>query len=256
VGLLGWLLLGIFTGGIGTLIGAGGGFLLMPILLLVYPKEAPDRLAALSLAVILANALSGTIAYARMGRIPYRPALIFAAAALPGAALGAVATAHLSLRRFDEAFGVLLLGVAIYLLARAGRSSDDSQATEPPPHSTTLGVSLSAGVGLVSNLFGIGGGILHVPLLAYVLRFPVHLATATSHFVLAVSALAGVVVHLEHGSYGSGAAPLLPLALGVAAGAQVGARLSPRVSPAWILRLLGLGLAVMGARIFLGGLAR
>jgi uncharacterized protein len=65
-----------------------------------------------------------------------------------------------------------------------------------------------------------------------------------------------VVVHLEHGSYGSAAASLLPLALGVAAGAQVGARLSSRVSPTWILRLLGLGLAVVGARILLGGLAR
>ena len=65
-----WLLpLGLFIGAFGTMIGAGGGFLLVPILLLVYPKENTELITSTSLAVVFFNALSGTWAYSRMKRI-------------------------------------------------------------------------------------------------------------------------------------------------------------------------------------------
>jgi uncharacterized membrane protein YfcA len=65
-----WLIpLGFLIGTYGTLIGAGGGFILMPILLLLYPAENPERLTSISLAVVFFNALSGSVAYAWMRRI-------------------------------------------------------------------------------------------------------------------------------------------------------------------------------------------
>ena len=75
--------LGFAIGAFGTLIGAGGGFVLMPVLLLIYPHERPEHLTAISLAVVFCNALSGSVAYARMGRIEFRSGLMFAAAATP-----------------------------------------------------------------------------------------------------------------------------------------------------------------------------
>ena len=63
---LGLLLMGFFTRGYGTLIGAGGGFVLLPVLLLLYPQENPEILTSISLAVVFFNALSGTEAYAIM----------------------------------------------------------------------------------------------------------------------------------------------------------------------------------------------
>ena len=87
-----WLIpLGFAVGACGTLIGAGGGFVLMPILLLVYPKDSPDLLTAISLAVVFCNAASGSVAYGRMRRIDYRSGLLMSAAAVPGAILGAMA---------------------------------------------------------------------------------------------------------------------------------------------------------------------
>jgi hypothetical protein len=59
---LGFFVLGAFVGGFGTLIGAGGGFVLMPLLLFLYPNERPDVLTAISLAVVFVNAASGTLA--------------------------------------------------------------------------------------------------------------------------------------------------------------------------------------------------
>ena len=65
-----WLIpLGFVVGAYGTLIGAGGGFLLVPVLLLLYPRETPETITSISLAVVFFNALSGSIAYARMKRI-------------------------------------------------------------------------------------------------------------------------------------------------------------------------------------------
>src|SRR6185295_1618467 len=68
-----WLFpLGLLVGAFGTLIGAGGGFILVPILLLMYPNETSERIASISLAVVFFNAFSGSLAYARMKRIDYK----------------------------------------------------------------------------------------------------------------------------------------------------------------------------------------
>jgi len=88
--------LGLVVGAIGTLIGAGGGFLLMPILVLLYPHESPEILTPISLSVVFANAASGSVAYARhAGASTFCAGWLFALAGLPGAILGALVTRHL-----------------------------------------------------------------------------------------------------------------------------------------------------------------
>ena len=64
-------------------IGAGGGFVLMPVLLLVYPEMKPEHVTAISLAVVFFNALSGSESYVLMRRIDYKSGLMFASAAYP-----------------------------------------------------------------------------------------------------------------------------------------------------------------------------
>src|SRR6266511_4912080 len=90
-----WLFpLGILIGAFGTLIGAGGGFLLVPILLILYPDENTELITSISLAVVFFNALSGSWAYSRMKRVDYKSGIIFASAMFPFALLGAVSTAY------------------------------------------------------------------------------------------------------------------------------------------------------------------
>ena len=71
------------------LIGAGGGFHSVPILLLIYPQEKTELITAISLAVVFFNATSGPLAYARMKRVDYKSGIVFAIATIPGAILGA-----------------------------------------------------------------------------------------------------------------------------------------------------------------------
>src|SRR5579864_9048867 len=123
-----WLFpVGVALGAFGTLIGAGGGFLLVPLLILLYPAARPEMITSVSLAVVFFNAFSGSLAYARMKRIDYRSGLLFAAATTPGAILGALATAYIPRPVFDAVFGVLLVVVAFLLLAKTA-----SHETPPP----------------------------------------------------------------------------------------------------------------------------
>lgn len=259
---LGFVVLGLFTGAFGTLIGAGGGFLLLPILVLLYPGDPPAVLTAISLAVVFANAGSGSIAYARMGRVDLRAGLWFALAGLPGSVLGALVTQRLNHRVFDPLLGAtLLLGaVAIVWRSRAAPREPEDGARilverDGTRHAYSprlgLGALLSVVVGFLSSLLGIGGGILHVPLMVAVLGFPTHVATATSHFVLACLSLVAVLVHVQVGSFAFAWSRTLPLAAGVVLGAQAGARISSRVHGRWILWSLAVALASVAVRLLL-----
>jgi len=266
-----WLIpLGLLLGAVGTLIGAGGGFVLVPVLLLLYPGASPITITSISLAVVFFNAMSGSLAYARMKRIDYRSGLMFAAATVPGAVIGAMTTDFIPRRLFNVIFGILLISTAAYLFFR--RLSDMSPKEPNGRHVSRnvversgvvhtysyhpgLGMWLSLFVGYVSTLLGIGGGIVHVPALVRLLNFPVHVAAATSHFVLSIMALTGTIVHVLTGSFSQGGVRrTIALALGVVIGAQLGAVLSSRIHGRWIIRGLTAALAFVGIRILMTAL--
>jgi uncharacterized membrane protein YfcA len=112
-----------------------------------------------------------------------------------------------------------------------------------------LAAILSLGVGFVSSVLGIGGGIIHVPVLTALLGFPVHIATATSHFALAVMAGTGTLTHVVTGGFQHGIRRAIMLSVGVLIGAQVGARLSNRLHGPGILRLLAVALVFVAVRL-------
>ena len=257
-----WLVpAGFGLGALGTLVGAGGGFLLAPMLLLVYPRERPETIATISLAVVFLNALSGTIAYARMRRVDLRSGLLLAAATVPGAILGAVTTTLLPRRAFDVVFAVVLLAGAALLLwrphtrAAIGHGTFARTLTERNgtvhawAYNPWIAFGMSLGVGYVSSLLGIGGGIVHVPVLTAFLGFPVHIATATSHFTLAVMAGTGTLTHVVTGAFHHGWRRALALGVGALVGAQVGARLSERIHGRLIVRLLAAALVFVAMRL-------
>jgi uncharacterized membrane protein YfcA len=270
---LGLVGLGTAVGCYGTLIGAGGGFVLMPVLLLLYPDQNADLLTSISLAVVFFNALSGSEAYALLKRIDYRSGLMFSMATIPGAVLGALNTAYVPRRLFDIIFSLLLLAVAAFLVYRPGKMGFARRSMRTADHHRMLrrlvdvhggnyaydfdwrlGMAISGLVGYISSFLGIGGGIIHVPALCYLLNFPIHIATATSHFILAIMALTGTVVHIMTGTFAHGVHRTIALAIGVVLGAQIGARLSEKLQGGWIIRSLAVALGLVGLRILVGAL--
>lgn len=260
----GLVLLGAAVGTFGTMIGAGGGFILVPVLLFLYPQEKPEVVTAISLAVVFCNALSGSIAYARNKRIDYKSGVVFAIASVPGAILGVLSTHWISRELFEPIFGIGLIAISLYLLFKKsggvtqehkGKASTTRTLVDAEGHSYTytfdarIGIILSVFVGYISSFLGIGGGVIHVPALVHLLDFPIHLATATSHFILAIMAFVGTVEHGISGSLAAGMDRLIFLAPGVVIGAQFGAKLSARVRGSLILKLLAGALLLVGVRL-------
>lgn len=179
-----WLVpVGVLLGLFGTVIGAGGGFLLVPLLLLLYPNEKPEVITSISLAVVGINAISGSISYARMKRINYRAGGLFALATIPGAILGAITTAVLPPHLFHLTLGAAIFAVGVSLLGRPGaprgqevcggadnQDGDGAGCSSRLDFNRSFGVLLSMGVGYLSSLLGIGGGIIHVPALVHLLH--------------------------------------------------------------------------------------
>ncbi|MDH7479473.1 MAG: sulfite exporter TauE/SafE family protein, partial [Syntrophomonadaceae bacterium] len=193
----------------------------------------------------------------------------FAAATVPGAVLGSQAASFFSDRSFQTAFGCLMLAVSLLMWYRKG--SDGSYrgegAEEKPERrggvtrvivdaegiefryrfNLLLGIGFSLGVGFISSIMGIGGGIIHVPLLVLVLGFPPHLAASTSLFVLGWSSLVGSVTHFLLGHTDPGCAAAL--ALGGLLGAQVGIRIASRLPGELIVKVFSLMMAAVGLRL-------
>ena len=267
----GFIALGLAIGTIGTLIGAGGGFILLPVLAVLYPLEPTGTLTATTLAVVAANASSGAIAYGRQRRIDLRSGILFAIATLPGSVAGALLARSIPRGPFDLAFALVLFGLAIVVVrvrsdqappaphgrtwGRVPRELVDAQGTVHRYHvEVPLGMAISFVIGFASSLLGIGGGFIHVPALIAVLGFPVHIATATSHFVLAVMATVGTVTHVLAGDLDATWPRAVYLGLGAVIGAQAGARLSRRVRGALIVRILAVALVIVAFRLALQGL--
>jgi uncharacterized protein len=262
--------IGVAVGTYGTLIGAGGGFVLVPILLFLYPSETPEQLTAVSLAVVFANAASGSVAYLSARRVDLRTAALFAIAALPGSIAGAFASRLLTRGLFAIIFGAVLTLLSLALLLNPERRlsfsgllptesrelTDAAGTTYRYEFNLPLGLAASAVVGFVSSILGIGGGIIHVPFMSQVLGFPPHVATATSHAVLAIMAGAASLTHLLQGSYANVVFRTLFLAAGVILGAQVGARLSEKVRGTWLIRLLAIALLLVGLRLLVAPVLR
>jgi uncharacterized membrane protein YfcA len=266
----GLISLGFGIGAYGTLIGAGGGFLLMPLLLMIYPHEHHHTLTAISLAVVFFNSISGAAAYARLKRIDYKSGLMFAAATIPGAIFGVTCSASIPRKDFEAIFSIFLTGLALFLFFRPKSDTEPTRGkhlssarglarvfqsmdgiTFEYHYYPLLGLAVFLFLGFIASFLGIGGGSLIVPTLSYLLNFPVFIATATSQFIVAIITFTATLVHIWHGSFHQGAHRTAALGIGVLIGAQFGAYLSNKVKGAWIIRGLALAVAVVGIRMLI-----
>ena len=263
------IIVGFLIGTLGTLIGAGGGFILVPLLIIFHPEFSPEEITAISMAVVAFNAISGSVAYMNAKRVDYKAGVIFALFTIPGAILGVMTTKVIPRNIFDVLFGICLFILATFLFLKGGKKpvseptvlvkkgwvqqkiTDKWNEQYVYSYNIRKGSILSVFVGYFSPLLGIGGGIIHVPAMVEWLRFPVHIATATSHFILAFMATASVIVHFYGGSYSNPAVSymVIGLAIGVIPGAQLGAYLSRRMQGKLIIRALALSLMLVGIRI-------
>lgn len=263
-----WSLLGASATTYGAIVGAGGGFLMVPALLLL-GHRAPEEAAGTSLLVVMVGAIVASWTAHAQRRVDVKSALVFALAMVPGSLLGAWISPLLKEGRFELSFAALIAVLAIGLLIRpvptAGSAgarwlsfwpaeralTDASGEVHRYRFSMGLGTLLSVAIGLMSSALGIGGGILQVPAMIHLLAFPPLVATATSQLVLTASAIVGSTTHVALGHVEFRTAAVL--AGGALIGGRLGALLAPKIRGPRTIRLLALGLLAVSLRLALSG---
>jgi hypothetical protein len=269
--LLPLFVIGTGTGVLATLLGVGGGIVVVPLLTQVYGFE-PALAAGTSICCVFLNCLSGSAVYLRQRRVDVPLGLAFAAATLPGAALGVWLVQRVQSATFDLLFGALMALVGVLMfgkrpggagtdggnpapLLRAGRErtlTDAGGRAFAYRVSWTLGTAVSAAVGVLAAFFGVGGGLIHVPFLHRVFGMAIHAATATSLFILTFTSLGSAAGQMALGQVRYDF--VLAIGAGLVLGAQLGARLAPKTKPRVLVALVAVALAGVGGRLIWKGL--
>ena len=160
-----FLVLGLFVGTFGTLVGIGGGLICVPIFIFflsdggIYPYfHTAAQITGTSLVIVFANALSGTLAYIRQQRVYFPAAIPFALATLPGAFLGSYIVDDFTGPMLYISYGSFLLVMALLMYWNATHKKHTDVHTLPAgfTFNRSLGIGSSAGVGFISSIFGIG----------------------------------------------------------------------------------------------------
>ncbi len=227
------------------MVGLGGGFIIVPVLRLFFGL-GPAEASGTSLALVIANSGSGAFTYLMQRRVHVRIGLLIAAAGFPGAILGAIAVKHLPAHVFDWLFAAFLIAVAADIIFNRDRRLRDRDeqaeihAISGMPWYTAL-VS-GFGVGFISSLFGVGGGVVLVPTLLYFSDLPAHAISATSHFGIVLTSPIGFVTHYLQNDVDW--QDVVPLVAGGLLGGPIGARLSLRLHSQRLLNFVAAALVI------------
>lgn len=241
-----WLiLLGIGTGFMGGALGLGGGFVLVPVFHLVFKWPLIQSVAA-SQFCILATSLSSAQRYLVSGNVNVRLGIILESTTIAGAALGA-AIAHAV-----PELVVLIIFAAVTTLAGIRMwtpSQADAVDETAPPSRTRIGIGAGASgiVGVAAGLLGIGGGVLKVPILHFFLGEPMRRATATSAYMIGLTAAASAAIY-----YGRGDLDLTKggmVALGILLGSHLGAVSQSHIPVKVLKRVFSFILLILALRM-------
>jgi hypothetical protein len=235
------LLFGALSGALGGLMGVGGGIILVP--LLVHAMRRPQHEAhGTSLAFIVVTSVVAGASYLRAEHLDVALAGQLALGAVVGVLLGARIARAMTARRLRQAFGVVVLLVAVRILALPPQPVPGGALWAPPAE-----VLLGAGVGVLAGLLGVGGGTILVPVLVLLQQVGQHTAQGVSLLMIVPTAIVGAWRYARHGHLAPRLLP--PLMAGGAAGALLGAALAHALKAPMLSRLFALFLLPVAAQM-------
>lgn len=216
------------VGVLSSLIGVGGGILLVPIFTLLFKMPMLQALA-LSLCCVMATSVTSSAKYLTSGLVDVRAALNLEISTLIFSYLGGKAVGWISARILAFAFAVILVASAVALLKPRKETKESAKV---PKHGYTLAILASTIARGMVGLLGIGGGIVLVPVLQLTLRKTIKEAVATSTFMLGTSAAVALIPYIHRGNVPFSFVPFA--ALGTITGAFIGSRLFHKIESVYI----------------------
>jgi uncharacterized membrane protein YfcA len=259
------LAVGALAGFLAGLLGIGGGVILVPVFLWLFPlanfsTEHYVHIAfATSLAIILPTSISSALSHRLRGNVAWNMVLFLVLGGVVGSFGGASLAAILQGDKLKFAFAILMIGISLKLLLHKEQVIYDTKKTDYNRWSLIL-VGLVGG--FASAFFGIGGGVVAVPLMLMLLQVPIHLAVGNSSALIVVSSFAAVCSYVY---YGWNQEQLPPFSLGYVnllvalivapasmLAARQGVKLASRISQAKLVKIFAVLLMLVGAKILLG----
>lgn len=263
------LIVGLLTAFVGSIMGLGGGVILVPTLLLIasvsdaFAWATPQTIVGVSLIVMIFTGLASTLTYLKVKRVDYKTGLLFLIGSIPGGVVGSWLNQFVDGDSFQLYFGILMIIISLLLvlkkkdppkrelLGKHVRTFTYNGETYQYKVQKPLAITLAFIVGILSGLFGIGGGSIMVPAMILLFGFPVHIATATSMFMIFFVSIVGSTTHIALGhipwEY------VLFFIPGAWIGGKLGAKVNQMLSSKtleWILRIL---LIFIGLRMIIQG---
>src|ERR1700689_2317396 len=248
------VVLGFFAGILGAITGIGGGVVLAPVLALHFGIPIREAIGTSLVAVITTSAASSSV-HLQRHTTDIRLGMTLELATALGAAVMAYLVGYFNRNALEGLFAAFLLYSAITILSKRGKVKDEDNSSPgingevviPPyePKRYPLGLGASLVAGMLSGLLGIGGGPIKVPVMYIFMNVPLMVATATSNFMIGVTAAASAIVYYRRGDILVNIAA--PMAIGVFMGSLLGARLAPRIHTKYVVYLL------VGVMFYLAG---
>jgi uncharacterized protein len=235
-----WLILsGASAGFVGAILGVGGGIILVPLLVLAFHLPIHYAIGTSIVTVIATSSMAGSFNLER-GTVNIRLAMLLEVVTSLGALGGGVLAGLVPGKTLTALFGLILAPLAVLLWKKgqaerrfAARSETEYRLIRLP-----AALGLSWGAGTLSGLLGIGGGIIKVPALVVFCNVPTRIATATSAFMIGVTAVASAFLFFGRGQV----LPALTavVVLGVLAGSAAGTQVAKRLRSNQLIRLFAL----------------
>ena len=263
----------VIAGIVGALAGVGGGILIIPALTILFGVDIHIAIGA-SIVSVIATSSGAAAAYVRDRFTNLRIGMFLELATTSGAVAGALLAAVVAISLLYVALGAVLIFSALLQLTRLGEELAETGQPSPlarrlaladsypdprlggevaySPRQIPLGFALMGFAGLVSGLLGIGSGALKVVAMDGAMRLPMKVSSATSNFMIGVTAAASAGIYIGRGDVD--VRVTAPVALGVLTGAFIGARLLGRLSNRHVRWIFVPVLAIIGVETVLRGL--
>jgi uncharacterized membrane protein YfcA len=257
---------GFITGVLGALFGIGGGLFLIPFLVILFHIPMHTAIAT-SLVAIIATSSAAASVYVERSQTNIRLGMILEITTTIGAILGGVTANMLSDLLLKKIFAVIIM-IMGFLMWRRSRYRSERQSEVVPGarlngrfldgatgsiveysvRKIPLGMGISFIAGNISGLLGVGGGIIKVPTMNLFCGVPIKAATATSNFMIGVTAVASTFIYYAHGRI----EPLITCAavIGVLIGSLCGTRIGYKIHSKVITGLFALLMLLIAARMF------
>lgn len=266
-------LMSIVAGIFGAILGLGGGVIIIPFLTLV--QGVPIKIAiAASIVAVVATSTASAASYVEKRIANVRLGMLLETSTTSGALIGALIATSVPAPTLTLIFGIALIYAAFAMLRapqdsrvgfNIGNQPQDrfrlassyydlslTQSVEYAPRRIKGGILASLFAGWFSGMLGVGGGLIKVPVMNSLMKVPTKVATATSNFMIGITAATGAAVYFLRGFVN--AEIVAPVALGVLLGAVLGSKISPRIRSVYIHYTFVIVLVYTAIRMILGAL--